>query len=81
MDPLVRSVRADLDSYYTLVSVAELPPQKNYIETQEALMMVGSLNFGKIVGKNRMHHVGLNSLEDLMSGDFIPADASILSKL
>lgn len=75
MDPLARSVRADLDSYYTLVSVAELPLDKGDIEPREALMMVGSLHFGTIIGKNRMHHVGLNSLEDLLSGDVIPADA------
>jgi hypothetical protein len=75
MDPLVRSVRADLDSYYTLVSVAELPIDTGDIEPKEALRMVGSLSFGTVIGKNRIHHVGLNSFEDLLLGDVIPAES------
>jgi len=74
IDPLVRSVRADLDCYYTVVSVAELPRETRDIEAQAALRMVGSLAFGMVIGVNRTHHVGLNSFDDLFAGEAIPED-------
>jgi hypothetical protein len=52
MDALVRSVRADLDCYYTVVSVAELPRETGDIEAQAALRMIGSLTFGSVIGVN-----------------------------
>lgn len=85
MDPLVRSVRADLDCYYTLVSVADLPEDRAEMEPQEALRMVPDLSFGAVIGVNRAHHVGLNSFDDLLAGNVIPPDAislidSLISK-
>lgn len=74
MDVLVRSVRADLDCFYTVVSVAELPRETGDIEAQAALRMIGSLTFGSVIGVNRTHHVGLNSFDDLLAGEVIPED-------
>ncbi|MBI4331649.1 MAG: hypothetical protein HY673_10250 [Chloroflexi bacterium] len=74
MDPLARSVRADHDCYYTLVSVADLPPEVGEIEPRSALQMVACLSFGSVIGMNRAHHVGLNSFDDLLAGEIIPSD-------
>lgn len=57
MDPLVRSVRADLDCYYTMVSVGELPASTGDIEASAALSLVGKVSFGSVIGVNRAHHV------------------------
>ena len=75
MDPLARSVRADHDCYYTLVSVADLPPEVGEIEARSALQMVPRVSFGSVVGVNRAHHIGLNSFDDLLAGEPIPPDA------
>lgn len=75
MDPLARSVRADQDSYYTLVSVADLPSDLGDVEPRAALQMLDRVSFGSVIGVNRAHHVGLNSFDDLVAGDTIPADA------
>lgn len=75
MDPLARSLRADQDSYYTLVSVADLPEDLGDVEPKAALQMLGCLSFGSEVGVSRAHHVGLNSFDDLVAGDTIPGDA------
>jgi len=75
LDPLARSVRADQDAYYTLVSVADLSQELGDVEPRVALQMVGRLSFGSVVGVNRAHHVGLNSFDDLMAGDTITPDA------
>ena len=74
MDPLARSVRADLDSYYTIISVANLPQPAKERTSHEALSLLGTLTFGSTIGKNRLHHIGLNSLDDLLSGRVLPLD-------
>jgi hypothetical protein len=75
MDPLARSVRADQDCYYTLVSVADLPGDLGDVEPRTALQLLGRLSFGSKIGVNRAHHVGLNSFDDLIAGDTIANDA------
>jgi hypothetical protein len=74
MDPLVRSVRVDQDCYYTLVSVADLPAEYGDMEPKAVLHKVSSLSFGSVIGVNRVHHIGLNSFDDLLAGGVIPAD-------
>jgi hypothetical protein len=74
MDPLVRAVRIDQDCYYTLVSVADLPAEYGDMEPEAVLHMVNSLSFGSVIGVNRVHHIGLNSFDDLLAGGVIPAD-------
>jgi len=68
MDPLARSVRADLDSYYTIVSIADIPEPTKERTSHEALSLIGKLSFGSKIGENRLHHIGLNSFEDLLAG-------------
>jgi hypothetical protein len=75
MDPLARSVRPDRDCYYALVSVADLPKNLGDVEPQAALRMVSNVVFGSVIGVNRAHHVGLDSFDDLLAGEVIPADA------
>ena len=75
MDPLARSVRADRDSYYTLVSVADLPVDLGDAQPRAALRMLEDLSFGSELGVNRAHHVGLNSFDDLVAGDTMPDHA------
>jgi hypothetical protein len=74
MDPLARSVRADLDSYYTIISVADLPQPTKERTSHEALSLLDTLSFGSTIGENRVHHIGLNSLDDLLSGRVLPLD-------
>jgi hypothetical protein len=75
LDPLARSLRADQDAYYTLVSVADLPQELGDVEPRVALQMVGRVSFGSVIGVNRAHHVGLNSFDDLVAGDTITPGA------
>jgi len=78
MDPLVRSVRPDRDCYYALVSVADLPNNLGDVEPRTALRMVSNVRFGSVIGVNRAHHIGLNSFDDLLAGEIIPADVQQL---
>lgn len=78
MDPLARSVRPDRDCYYALVSVADLPKNLGDIEPQAALRMVSNVAFGSVIGVNRAHHIGLDSFDDLLAGEVIPADVQQL---
>jgi hypothetical protein len=78
MDPLARSVRPDRDCYYALVSVADLPNTLGDVAPQAALRMVSNVAFGSIIGVNRAHHIGLDSFDDLLAGEVIPADAQQL---
>ena len=75
MDPLARSVRADLDSYYTIISIADIPDPTKERTSREALSLISTLSFGSTIGENRLHHIGLNSFEDLLSGGVLQPDA------
>ena len=74
MDPLARSLRAERDCYYTLLSVGDLPPESGEIEPQSALQHVASVSFGSVIGVSRAHRIGLNSFDDLLAGETLPLD-------
>jgi hypothetical protein len=65
VDPLVRSILATRDAYYTLVSIARTPETWAEMEPLSALRRLSELQFGEAVGADRLHEIGLNSLEDL----------------
>jgi hypothetical protein len=75
LDPLARSIKADQDTYYTLVSVAEVPPASGDLSPAELFTHLGELKFGSTLGVDRTHHVGLNSYDDLIAGDTLPPEA------
>lgn len=66
LDPLVRELRAGLDTYYTLVSVGELP-QLGDIDPLTALQMIDRVQFGRELGVTRFHTIGANSFSDLFT--------------
>ncbi|MEK6371556.1 MAG: hypothetical protein AABO58_02565 [Acidobacteriota bacterium] len=66
LDPLVRELRADLDTYYTLVSVGELP-QLGDIDPLTALQAIDRVHFGRELGITRFHTIGANSFSDLFA--------------
>lgn len=73
-DPLARDMKAQHDCYYTMVSVADMPsdsdqPSASAIDPRSALQMVSRACFGSVIGVNRAHRIGLNSLDDLLGGD------------
>jgi len=68
MDPLVRSVNADKDCYYTVVSLGNIPPASRNLPPQETFALIDNLAFGHTIGENCCHHIGLDSLDDLYSG-------------
>lgn len=78
LDPLARSVRADQDTYYTLVSMAEVPPDAGDLTPQEVFKRLADFQFGSTIGVNRACHIGLNSFDDLISGDTLPLDTQEL---
>lgn len=74
MDPMLRRVEQEKDSYCTVVSTAEVPTDWATGSAKEILQRVNELRFATAVGQGRTHSLGLNAYEDLMSGPVLPAD-------
>ena len=74
MDPFVRSVRADHDAYYTVVSVGSLPSDLGDVQAIDALRQLRAVQFGREIGISRSHLVGLNSFDDLFARDQLPRE-------
>jgi len=73
LDPPVRQLRADLDTYYTIVSVADLP-RLGDVDALTALRAIDRVRFGRELGVNRFHTMGVNSFSDLFAPDTLPCD-------
>ena len=54
LDPLTRSVDAERDTYYTLVSLARVPEEWPNGAPAEILRRIGDLHFGSTIGTDRM---------------------------
>jgi len=68
LDPLARSIDGKRDTYYTLVSLAAVPSHWPDGTARDILLRMSELRFGETIGGNRIHRIGANSYEDLMSG-------------
>jgi len=66
LDPLVRELRADLDTYYTVTSLGDLPPLGD-VDALTALRAIDHVRFGVELGVSRFHRMGANSFADLFS--------------
>lgn len=66
LDPLVRELRADLDTYYTVISLGDLPPLGD-VDALTALRAIDHVRFGVELGVSRFHRIGTNSFADLFS--------------
>lgn len=64
-DGRTRLLRPDLDSYYTLFSLAPVPDDWPPSTAEELLGRLGELKFQSDVGHGRQHNVGLGSADDL----------------
>jgi hypothetical protein len=71
LDPLVRDLRADLDSYYTIVSIGNLPMMGD-TDPFTALKAIDQVQFGTELGVSRFHRVGASSFADLFSPEPLP---------
>lgn len=60
-----RPLRPDLDSYYTVFSLATVPNDWPDLDARALLMRLQELHFGNEVGRTRAHSIGLNSPDDL----------------
>ena len=65
LDPLARALRADLDTYYTVVSIGPLPPLGDVEHAGIALQAIDRVQFGTELGVNRFHRMGANAFSDL----------------
>lgn len=68
LDPLTRSIDAERDTYYTLVSRARIPIEWRESTAAETLQRIGELHFGSTIGKDRVHRIGANSYNDMNVG-------------
>lgn len=75
MDPLSRPLDWAQDCYDTVVSVASVPSDWPGDSAEQVLRRVGELHFGAEIGKDRCHHIGLNSIEDLLPQGPLSGDA------
>ena len=66
MDPLPRPIENKGDHYCTLVSEARVPENLQQLTPGELLLQISRLQFGSIIGKNRLYVVGANTLTDLI---------------
>ena len=73
LDPLARELRADLDTYYTIVSVGELPDLGD-VDALTALRAIDAVRFGRELGVSRFHRIGANSFSDLFSPEPLPPE-------
>ena len=70
LDPLARELRAALDTYYTIVSVAELPNLGD-VDALTALRAIDQVRFGRDLGVSRFHRIGANSFSDLFAPELL----------
>jgi len=70
LDPLARELRPDLDTYYTIVSVADLPDLGD-VDPLTALQAIDRVWFGRELGVSRFHRMGANSFSDLFAPDVL----------
>lgn len=66
MDPLARPIRGHLDAIYAVVSRADLPTELRGLPAQDVLSHAPGLPYGSTIGKDRFHHVGMNSRDDVL---------------
>lgn len=74
MDPLVRPLNASRDAYYTVVSRGDLPRDLGNVTPRQALEEIGRIPFGREIGVNRCHRIGLTSFDDAVSGPTLSGD-------
>lgn len=65
LDPHARGLRADLDTYYTVVSIGALPALGDVEHAGVALQAIDQVRFGTELGVNRFHRMGANAFSDL----------------
>lgn len=65
---VVRPLSIESDSYYTVVSLANVPAELREVTAEQLLLSVDKLRFSSTLGRGRTHNVGTNSFEDLLPG-------------
>lgn len=73
MSPHDRPLSLELDSYCTIVSVAPVPDGLRG-PPEQVLRRINDLHFGSTIGKDRMHHIGLQSWEGIHPGPPLSGD-------
>jgi hypothetical protein len=69
-DGRTREIRAELDTYYTTFTLAEVPRDWPQMTSEALLHSMDRLTFKTDIGKHRVHKIGIGSADDMTARPF-----------